>query len=433
MGGRNTVERTVRTRGGAIASLRSSRQFRFLWLSNVLFFGGAWTQTLVLGWMVFQSTGSPLLLAVFTACRLAPMLLGPLAGLVADRFDRYRVLVIANVWALVAVAGVAILAFFDAAPYPVLLLGGLIIGLAQSPSQPARSSLVVETVSRQDLSNANALNAFAMNMMQMIGPALGGAMIGVIGAPGALAISASWFGLALLTLLPVRGVGRGRVAHETGAWRMLVDGLGTIRRSRVAVAALTVTLAANILLWPVYQSFMPVFAGDVLQLDAAGLGALMTCAGLGGTIGSLVIASLGDFRRKGAVFVMGTVAWGALWAVFALSQSAALSFPLLVLMGLASAPFAVLQTTLVLLSTPTQVHGTALGLQELAIGVMPIATLLLGASADAFGVQATTFVSATLLVLSVVVIAVAVPALVRYDGRGEDAATDAVWTEPTAG
>ena len=414
--------RSRRSQGGPIASLRSSRPFRYLWTSNVLFFGGIWTQTLVLGWMVYEVTGSAFLIAVFTACRLAPLLLGPFAGVIADRFDRYRMLVIANLWAFIAVLGVAVLAMVGAAPYPVLLVGGLIIGLAQSPSQPARASLVVEAVSRRNLSNANALNAFAMNMTQMIGPAVGGAMIGVIGAPWALAVSASWFVLSLLALLPVRGIGRGRVVHETSVWRMLVSGLGTIRRRRVAVAALTVTLCANILIWPIYQTFMPVFAGEVLHLDAAGLGTLMTCAGLGGTVSSLVIASFGDFPRKGAVFVLGTACWGALWAGFALSTSTSLSFPLMVAVGLASAPFGVLQTTLVLLATPSRVHGTALGLQELAIGTMPVAALGLGALAQLIGVPATTFASASTLAVSVVVIALAVPALVRYDGRHEEPA-----------
>ena len=98
--------RSRRSQGGPIASLRSSRPFRYLWTSNVLFFGGIWTQTLVLGWMVYEVTGSAFLIAVFTACRLAPLLLGPFAGVLADRFDRYRMLVIANLWAFVAVLGV---------------------------------------------------------------------------------------------------------------------------------------------------------------------------------------------------------------------------------------------------------------------------------------------------------------------------------------
>jgi hypothetical protein len=93
----------------------------------------------------------------------------------------------------------------------------------------------------------------------------------------------------------------------------------------------------------------------------------------------------------------------------------------------------VLQTTLVLLATPARVHGTALGVQELAIGVMPVATLALGFFAQWIGVSATTFVSAALLVVSVVVIGLAVPALFRYDGQGEPEGADAVWPEPTAG
>jgi len=82
--------------------------------------------------------------------------------------------------------------------------------------------------------------------------------------------------------------------------------------NRLTATILVITLFANILIWPVYQSFVPVFAVEILRLDAAGLGWLLTCVGAGGLIGSLAIASLGDFRFKGGLFVIGTGIWGAL-------------------------------------------------------------------------------------------------------------------------
>jgi hypothetical protein len=161
---------------------------------------------------------------------------------------------------------------------------------------------------------------------------------------------------------------------------------------------------------------MPVFAAE-RGLDAAGLGWLLTCAGAGGTVGSLIIAAMGDFRFKGGLFVVGTAVWGALWAVFAAVQDVAWSFVVMVAIGLATSAFGVLQTTLLLMTTERSVHGRALGLQELAIGVMPIAALGLGAVAEFAGVGPTTFVSALLLVAFQLGLAVRVPDLLRYSGR----------------
>ncbi len=399
-----------------LASLRESPAFRLLWISNMFFFGGAWTQTLVLGWIVYESTRSEFLLALFTAVRLLPLLLGPFGGVLSDRFDRVRLLIVACLWALVAVATVATMASAGYAPYWALLLGGLAIGLAQSPSQPARAALVLDLVGRENLSNANALNAMAMNMTQVVGPALGGAMISTFGAPAALWISTAWYAISLLALWPLRSQKGSRQAHQESAMQMLAGGFRTILSSRLASAVLLVTLAANILIWPIYQAFIPVFAVDVLDLDAAGLGWLLTCSGAGGLTGSLIIASLGDFRFKGGLFVLGTATWGLFWALFAISSSVPLSFALMGCIGLMSASFGVLQTTLLLMTTEPAMQGRALGLQELAIGIMPLSSLALGAVAQRVGVGPTTFVSALLLILTMLILAVRVPELIRYSG-----------------
>lgn len=400
----------------AIASLRDSPRFRMLWVSNIFFFGGTWIQTLILGWLVFDTTDSELLLAVFTAIRLAPMLLGPIAGVLSDRYDRVRLLQCACLLALGTVVVLAVLTSLDLAPYWVILLGGLIIGLAHSPSQPARSSLVVELVGSANLSNANALNAMAMSLPQVAGPAIGGALISVLGAPTALWISTLWYVVSLVMLLPLRGTGRSALVAHGSVMAMLTGGVRSILRNRLAATVLGITVAANILLWPIYQSFMPVFAKTTLGLDAAGLGWLLTCNGVGGLLGSLIVAALGDFRFKGGVFVFGTALWAGLWSLFALSGSVPLSFALMAGIGVMSSFFAVLQTTLLLLTTEPAVQGRALGIQELAIGVMPVSALVLGAIAEAAGIGATTFVSALLLVAAMLLVAVRVPRLLRFDG-----------------
>ncbi|MGW7684197.1 MFS transporter [Kribbella sp. NPDC054772] len=399
-----------------LGSLRDNRAFRLFWFSNLFFFGGVWTQTLVLGWLAYETTHSEFLVAVYTAVRLAPLLLGPFAGAIADRHNRVRLLMIAASWALVAVTTVATLTSLGKASYWVLVVGGLAIGLAQSPSQPARASLVLDLVGRQNLSNANALNSMALNMTQVVGPAIGGLMINGLGAPAALWVSTFWYAISLVLLLPLREYGRVVSAHTGSAIRMVTSGLREIAANRLASTVLLVTLAANTLLWPVAQSFMPVFAQESLGLDAAGLGWLLTCAGVGGLTGSLVIAWLGDFRFKGGMFVVGTAIWGSLWSLFALSHSVVVSFLVMTAIGVMSAAFGVLQTTLLLMTTDESLHGRALGVQELAIGIMPVASLALGAFAQHYGVDITTFVSALLLVTMVVALGIWTPPLLRYSG-----------------
>ncbi|TCC02625.1 MFS transporter [Kribbella soli] len=402
--------------GRTLGSLRDNRAFRLFWFSNLFFFGGVWTQTLVLGWLAWEATHSDFLVAVYTAVRLAPLLLGPFAGAFADRHNRVRLLIVAASWALVAVSAVATLASLGKASYWVLVVGGLAIGLAQSPSQPARASLVMDLVGRQNLSNANALNSMALNMTQVIGPAVGGLMITGLGAPAALWVSTFWYAISLVTLLPLRAYGRVVGGHTGSALRMVTSGLRDLARNRLASTVLLITLAANTLLWPIAQSFMPVFAQESLGLDAAGLGWLLTCAGVGGLTGSLVIAWLGDFRFKGGMFVVGTAIWGTLWSLFALSHDPVVSFVLMTAIGVMSAAFGVLQTTLLLMTTDESLHGRALGVQELAIGIMPVASLALGAFAEHYGVGITTFVSGVVLVTAVAALGLWTPSLLRYSG-----------------
>lgn len=404
--------------------LRENARFRALWFSNLFFFGGVWTQTLVLGWLVFETTRSELLVAVFTAVRLAPMLLGPLTGAFADRHDRVRLLAVAAFWALLTAGVFSALIGIGRAPYGVLLLGGLAIGLAQSPSQPARASLVLDLVGRRNLSKATALNAMAMNMTQVVGPAVGGLMISTLGVAAALWVSTAWYALSLALLLPLRGAGRrheqaSRAQHGSTV-AMVVSGFRVILANRLATTTLLVTVAANLLLWPIFQGFMPVLAQRSLGLDAAGLGWLLTCAGAGGLVGSLVIARLGDFRFKGGLFVGGTAVWAALWAVFALTRDVPTAFVLMGAIGVASAAFGILQNTLLLTTTAPDVHGRVLGVQELAIGVMPVASLVLGVAAERFGISATTFVSAVLLVVLLAALSLWTPRLLGYSGIADD-------------
>lgn len=385
-------------RDGALSSLVVVPQFRRLWLSNFFYFAGIWSQTLVLGWYVFDITRSEFLLAVFTTARLAPMLLGPFGGLIADRVSRVRFLMVITTWALIVIMALAVLVTLHKATYWEIVLGGFLIGLTQSPAQPARFTLVLDLVGRGRLTNANALNSLAINTTQALGPSLGGVLVGTLGVAPALWVSGSWYLISVVCLLRIRDAADLETHHDLGRVRIgkeLMEGIRSVMMSNVSMAILAVSFVANIFIWPIYQTFMPVFA-DRLGLGSAGLGWLFATFGCGAISGSLIIASKSNLRYKGRVYVLGTGVFGVGLAAFALSTTVPLSFVLVLVVGLGSACFSVLQSTLLLLSTPDGVRGRVMGLQVLAIGILPIATMVHGAAAGAVGVWASSAVSGVL-------------------------------------
>lgn len=400
----------------AIESVRSSRDFRFLWLSNLTFIGGNWSLILVLSWLVFDTTRSEFLLAVFTAVRLSPMWLGPLAGIMADRFDRVWIIRFASVWATTITLVLAVLVGVGFRPYWLLVVAGFVAGLSGSPSQPARSSLTLELVGRARLANANALNAMGFGVAGAAAPALGGVVLAAHGPSVGLLYTSCWFLLAAILMWQVTPrPAIVRVDHQP-ILPMITEGLRIVLKNRLTTTVLVITLAANLLIWPISNSFLAVFASDVLALGPDGLGRLMMFSGIGSFLGSFAIASLGDFRQKGRMFVLGSMVWGAGWAMFGLSQVASLSYGLIFGVGVVGAAFGVLQATLMIMTSAPEVQGRALGILELAIGSMPLGTILLGTIAAWIGVGRTTFFAGALFVLILVLHSIRVPDLLRYSG-----------------
>ena len=360
------------------SSLRISRDFRFLWLTNFFYIGGNWAVTLVLGWLVFEATGSELLLAIFAAVRMAPMWFGPFFGLMADRYDRTILIRIAAVWSMLTIMILALLVAMSVTPYWLLLVSGLLLGTAQSLSQPARSSLMFQLVGRGNLANANALNSMSMGITQAIAPAIAGVIVSVAGAPWALGYAGLWFSLSIVMIWQVKRPLRRTVRAEHGSMLLMItDGVRIVLRNPLTTTVSVITLAANILVWPVHYSFMPVFASDVLDLGPEGLGRLMMFTGIGNFIGAFFIASLGDFRLKGSLFIFGSMVWASGLAMFGLSSTELLSYAILLVIGIIGAAFSVMQTPLMLMTSTPVVQGRALGVLELAIGAGPLGTLMM--------------------------------------------------------
>jgi MFS family permease len=398
----------------ATAPVRNNRQFRLFWLSSIVYFSGFWAQTVVLAWLAFDITGSEFAVAAFTAARFAPLLFGPIGGLIADAANRPRILMLSNLVALTIAGATALLASLDVIVYWHVLVSGFLIGMTQAPLQPTRFTLLMDIVQRDEFSSANAMNMAAMMGSRIAAPAAAGALIAIYGADIALWFSALWY-IPAAYLIQRVAEPRGRDFRSTSAGVLadLADGFRLAVSSRALGAVLLVSVAANLFAWPVVQGFMPIFAEDVLSVGAAGLGVLVAAHGAGAMVGAVLIAALGDFPRKGQLFLVSTGVFGLLLIPFALTESMPVAVVLMVSAGLASAGFGVMQSTLTLLLAPEEARGRVTGMLMLSIGVLPLSTLALGAIAGAVGVVPTTVAAGIMLAISVVVLAGALPELLR--------------------
>jgi predicted MFS family arabinose efflux permease len=391
------------------------RNFRWLWWSNLFFFGSTWMLTLILGWLVYDASRSALLLGVFGVLRTAPLVIGPVAGVLADRVNRIALLMVLTGFAGAAITALAVAVAHGHRDVRLFLAAGLVVGLAHSPTQPARLALVYDFVARDRLHQANALNAIAVNMSQIVGPTVGGLLLSGVGGSRALWAAAALYAAAVVTLIPLRHAGRATAGTVALSLRQqFFEGIKLTTGVPMVVGLLLVTVFANLLLWPVYQSFMPAFAADRLHLGPQGLALLLTSVGAGGLVGSLIIARLDKRHPKGTVFTYGTVVCACAWALFAASTTPWLSLTLLFLGGVASAAFMTLQATLLLLAVPPAAHGRAFGLLQLSIGTQPLGTLGLGVLADHLGIAPAVAISSCALAAIVLVIAARYPSLSRH-------------------
>ena len=388
-------------------------RFRSLWLSSGLFFSGFWAQTVVLAWLAFELTDSEFAVAAFTAARFAPLLTGPVGGIIADRTDRPRMLRASILVAFGIGVAVSVLATAGSISYWQVLIAGLLIGTMQAPFQPVRFTLIMDIVGRDLVSTANALNMAAMFGSRIVAPAIAGWVISAAGADVALWFSAAWYLPAWLLLLPLREVDRAAPHAGSRVVADLIEGFRIAVRHREMAGVLLASVAANVFAWPVVQGFLPVFAEQVLDVGATGLGILVAANGLGSLAGAIVIAWLGNFPRKGRLFLTATGLFGLLLTAFALTDQMPVAIGLIFLAGFASAGFGVMQSTLMLLLAPEEVRGRAMGVLMLSIGALPVSLLVLGAVAGAVGVVATTVAAGILLAASMALLVVGAPGVWR--------------------
>jgi MFS family permease len=388
---------------------------------------GGFMQATAQGWLVLELTNSPGLLGLAGAVAGMPTLfLAVVAGVLADRLDRRRLLIATNGASALFAFTLALLTSLALVEYWHVLVLAFLTGLALTIQMPAQQAVVSTLVDRTSIGNAVALNSAQYNLTRIVAPALAGLFI----AAGSLALG-FWVNAVALTLVTViiasLRIPSPRTADRVQAalWRDLQDGVRFVARNRVLTVVVLLPAVPALLVLN-YLTFIPLYARDILATGAVGLGLLTGAIGVGALIGALSLATMRPSGGSGRLMLGGLVIVGAALATFALSRSLPLSMLALALMGAFQVAYYSTTNTLIQVLVPARLRGRVLSLYVLtSIGLIPIANLVGGALGEVLGVDVVLAAGGLLTVAAVGLVLVLEPRVAELRAAHLAAAAEA--------
>lgn len=359
------------------------RDFRIFWLGQLVSVTGTWMQTVAQGWLVLQLTGSPFVLGLAAAARSIPVLLLAFpAGVVADRIDRRKIVIATNVVAAIASTVLGVLAITGQVTVPIILVIAAILGVTNAFEMPARQSYVSELIKKQHLANAIALNSLLFNSARVVGPAIAGILVALVGPGWAFLLNGISFVPVIIGLFLISAV---HVPRAAVAARSALPEVVRYLRREPRVALLLGLLAAQTIFASGQFILGPALAEDLGQ-GAEGLGVLLSASGAGAVVGGIRLAATAHRASRWRVLLGAGLALGGGLAAIGIAQSYAVTLLCLVVTGWGTVTFNASSNTLIQSIVPDRLRGRVLSLYVLTLlGLMPVAGVLMGALATAVG------------------------------------------------
>ena len=372
----------------------SHRNFRLFFIGQCVSLIGTWMQNIGQAWLVLQLTtgqpDAPFKLGLVSALQFLPMMLFSLfAGTLVDRFPKRTVLIVTQSCLAVLAVVLATITALGVARYWHVLVLALLLGVVQTLDMPTRQSFFVELVGKQDLMNAIGLNSALFNLARILGPAVAGFLISLVGIAACFYINAASFlaviaGLALMRLPRSLGPRPSARTFRT----VLVDireGLVYVRRVPEILYPLLLLaiLSAFVINFSV---LVPIFATQNLGQEAAGYGLLMTALGIGSFLGALLITTKSKAGPRFSVLFGGAAGMSLLLPLLGLERNYVLAFATLLCIGFCTITFTTLVNTKIQLTTEDRMRGRVMSLFSLVFGgVIPIGSLYAGKLTEVAG------------------------------------------------
>ncbi len=354
-------------------------------------------QSLALAWLVYRLTGSTILMGtVGFATHLPVLLLGPVAGLVCDRYPRRLVVIAAQSLFLVQASLLAYLTLSGRISVAHILALASMLGFANAFDIPGRQSLYIHMVGKEDLQNAIALNSMSFNAARVVGPSIGGFCVALFGEGVCFAVNAVSYLAVIGSLLAMRGGEPARAVHTESPLHHLAQGFHYAWNHRRVRALLIVTALANIATTPA-SVLGPVFADQIFHRGSQGLGLLTGALGFGAVTGTFVLARHARADQLPRIVLASAGLAALALTVFALSPSFYLSIAAQALGGYAIFRLLACVNSLIQSSIDDAFRGRVMSLYSMTVvGMLPLGNLAAGVGGQFLGARPTVLAGAML-------------------------------------
>jgi MFS family permease len=403
----------------------NSRNFRLFFFGQAASLIGTWMQQIAMRWLVYRLTKSELMLGVVGFVSDIPLfLLVPFAGVLADRLKRHQILFVTQVLAAIQAAVLALLVITDSvAVWHVVVLGG-ILGIISAFDITARQAFIVDMIeNREDLPNAIALNSFIFNGALLIGPAVAGILIAVVGEGPCFAINSLSYltvlGALLLMKIPEKKFSSGTLGFKAA----IIEG-AAYTFSSIPIRSILIFVAVVSFVGASYPLLMPVYAEDILQGGPRVFGYLMSATGVGALAGAILLASRNNLKGLGEMIVIAAILYGVGYFALALSNVLSISLIIALVLGFSLMMQMASSNTIVQTIVEDQKRGRVLSLFVMARrGIESLGSLLFGAIAASVGTPGTLMIAGILCLLAVAAFAAKLPSI-RQAGNAFDEDTN---------
>ena len=386
-----------------------NRNFRFLWAARWVHEISRRMELIVLGYLIYQLTDSAFqvgLISVFLNGPRPPLSL--VAGMLADRLDRWRILAAIHACYLIIAACILALLFLDLVQPWHIFLAVLFQGTAKVLDDPTRRAALFDLAGQERIAHAMSLETITNNGGKILGPLAGGLMVQFFGFAGAFIALVVLDLLAALLMFKMRlPANSAQVVRDTRFWQGIRGGIAHSFANKFCLGVLTISLVMNGMVLPL-QYFIPVIATDVLKVGPALGGLLGSADGIGALVGAVIIGARQRYSYHGRYYAIGAAIVAVGVVAVAWSPWFAVSFLLLFSAGVGQSGFSTMQSTILLLSSPAEMRGRIMGSQGLVNGLGHlIGGVEIGAIAQAFTISLAIGVNAgigLLLMLPVVLL-----------------------------
>jgi MFS family permease len=395
------IPKELRKIKSTFSSLRS-RNYRMYFMGQGFSLVGTWMGNVAMSWLVYRLSGSVFLLGLVGFTNQIPMLiLSPISGVLTDRYDRHKIMLLAQVFFMLQSLTIALLVLFNLIQVWHIITLSVIFGIISAFDAPARHSLVIDLIDKpEDLSNAIALNSAIFNAARLVGPAIAGITIAVVGEGICFLLNAASFIAIIVALLKIRIPFKRPAGKTANLKESFAEGLHYTFQS-VPIRTLLFLLAIMSLAGFPFLVLLPAYAKEILHGGADTLGFLMSALGAGALCGALYMAGRKSVLGLGGVISICAVTMGLAVAAASFSENIYLSLSLFFIGGLSMILSIAAVNTMLQTIADEDKRGRVMSFYSMALmGTTPIGNLLAGSVASGIGIPYTLLIGGAITVVS---------------------------------